>query len=40
MMAGIKFDLEDWLVEFSCRIIEIVELLASTRSEIYIGGVK
>ena len=37
-MADIKFDLEDRLVEFSCRVIEIVEVLPSTRAGIYIAG--
>ena len=37
-MADIKFDLEDRLVDFSCRIIEIVEALPSTRAGIYITG--
>ncbi len=32
------FDLEDRLVEFSCRIIELVEVLPSTRSGNYIAG--
>lgn len=37
-MADIKFDLEDRLVEFSCRVIEIVEVLPSTRAGNYIAG--
>ena len=32
------FDLEDRLVEFSCRIIELVEALPSTRAGNYIAG--
>src|SRR5882672_10193044 len=32
------FDLEDRLVEFSCKIIDIVELLPSTRAGNYIAG--
>ncbi len=32
------FDLEDRLVEFSCRIIELVEVLSSTRAGNYIAG--
>ncbi|MEO6837927.1 MAG: four helix bundle protein [Ginsengibacter sp.] len=37
-MADIKFDLEDRLVEFSCRIIEVVEALSSTRAGNYIAA--
>ncbi|HET7116435.1 MAG TPA: four helix bundle protein [Hanamia sp.] len=37
-MADIKFDLEDRLVEFSCRIIEVVESLPSTRAGNYIAA--
>jgi four helix bundle protein len=37
-MGDVKFDLEDRLVEFSCRIIELVELLPSTRAGVYIAG--
>ncbi len=33
-----KFDLEDRLVEFSCRIIDVVESLPNTRSGNYIAG--
>ncbi len=32
------FDLEDRLVEFSCRVIEVVEALPSTRAGNYIAG--
>ncbi len=32
------FDLEDRLVEFSCRIIEVVEVLPNTRAGNYIAG--
>lgn len=32
------FDLEDRLVEFSCRIIEVVEALPSTRAGNYIAA--
>jgi four helix bundle protein len=37
-VADIKFDLEDRLVEFSCRIIELVEALPSTRAGNYIAA--
>ncbi|MDQ6761129.1 MAG: four helix bundle protein [Bacteroidota bacterium] len=33
-----KFDLEDRLVDFSCRVIEVVEALPSTRAGNYIAG--
>ena len=32
------FDLEDRLVEFSCRLIEVVESLPNTRAGNYIAG--
>ena len=32
------FDLEDRLVEFSCRIIEVVEAIPNTRAGNYIAG--
>ena len=32
------FDLEDRLVDFSCRVIEVVEALPSTRAGNYIAG--
>lgn len=32
------FDLEDRLVEFSCRIIELVDALPSTRAGNYVAG--
>ncbi len=32
------FDLEDRLVDFSCRVIEVVETLPSTRAGNYIAG--
>ncbi len=32
------FDLEERLVEFSCRIIEVVEVLPNTRAGNYIAG--
>jgi four helix bundle protein len=32
------FDLEDRLVDFSCRVIEVVEVLPSTRAGNYIAG--
>ena len=37
-MAEKIFDLEDRLVEFSCKIIDIVEMLPSTRAGSYIAG--
>jgi four helix bundle protein len=37
-VADSKFDLEDRLVEFSCRIIEVVESLPSTRAGNYIAA--
>lgn len=37
-MADTKFDLEDRLVDFSCRIIEVVEALPSTRAGNYIAA--
>ena len=32
------FDLEDRLVEFSCRVIDVVEALPNTRAGNYIAG--
>lgn len=37
-MADNKFDLEDRLVEFSCRIIGLVEALPATRAGNYIAA--
>jgi len=37
-VADIKFDLEDRLVEFSCRITEVVESLPSKRAGNYIAA--
>lgn len=37
-MADNKFDLEDRLVEFSCRIIGLVEALPDTRAGNYIAA--
>jgi four helix bundle protein len=37
-MAEKVFDLEDRLVEFSCRIIELVEALPNTRAGNYIAA--
>ena len=37
-MAEKVFDLEDRLVEFSCRIIELVEALPTTRAGNYIAA--
>ena len=33
-----KFDLEDRLVDFSCRMIDVVEALPNTRAGNYIAG--
>jgi len=33
-----KFDLEDRLVDFTCRMIDVVEALPSTRAGNYIAG--
>jgi len=33
-----KYDLEDRLVEFTCRMIDVVEALPNTRSGNYIAG--
>jgi four helix bundle protein len=37
-LANTKFDLEDRLVDFSCRIIDVVEALPSTRAGNYIAA--
>ena len=37
-MEDKKFDLEDRLVEYSCRMIEVVEALPATRAGNYIAG--
>ncbi len=37
-MADRKFDLEDRLVEFTCRMIDVVETLPNTRAGNYIAG--
>jgi len=37
-LADTKFDLEDRLVDFSCRIIEVVEALPSNRAGNYIAA--
>lgn len=37
-MSDKKFDIEDRLVDFSCRIIEVVEALPSMRAGNYISG--
>ncbi len=36
-MSQTKFDLEDRLVEYACRMIEVVEALPNTRAGIYIA---
>lgn len=33
-----KFDLEERLVDYTCRMIDVVEALPATRSGIYISG--
>ena len=33
-----KYDLEDRLVEYSCRMIDVVDALPSTRAGNYIAG--
>jgi len=33
-----KFDLEDWLIYFAIKVIEIVELIPSSRAGNHIGG--
>ena len=37
-MAEKKYDLENRLVEYSCRMIDVVEALPSTRTGNYIAG--
>lgn len=37
-MAERKFDLEDRLVDFTCRMIDVVEALPNTRAGNYIAG--
>lgn len=37
-MADRKFDLEDRFVEFTCRMIDVVEALPNTRAGNYIAG--
>jgi len=37
-MQNKKFDLEDRLVEFTCRMIDVVEALPNTRAGNYIAG--
>jgi four helix bundle protein len=37
-MAERKFDLEDRLVDFTCRMIDVVESLPNTRAGNYIAG--
>jgi four helix bundle protein len=37
-LANTKFDLEDRLVDFSCKIIDVVEALPSTRAGNYIAA--
>ena len=38
MRIGKEFDLEDRLVNYSCRMIDVVEALPNTRSGNYIAG--
>jgi len=37
-MENKKYDLEDRLVEYGCRMIDVVEALPSTRARNYIAG--
>ena len=37
-MEGQKYDLEDRFVEYSCRMIDVVEALPATRAGNYIAG--
>jgi len=38
MMEDKKYDLEDRLIEFSCRMIDVAEALPSTRAGNYIAN--
>jgi len=38
VMEGKKYDLEDRLIEYSCRMIDVVEALPSTRAGNYLAG--
>lgn len=38
MMDNKKYDLEDRLVEYSCRMIDVVEALPASRAGNYIAG--
>jgi len=38
LMENKKYDLEDRLVEYGCRMIDVVEALPPTRAGNYIGG--
>ena len=37
-MSTRKYDLEERLVNFTCRLIDVVEALPSTRAGTYIAG--
>ena len=37
-MADAKYDLEDRLVEYTCRMIDVVESLPNTRAGNYMAG--
>ena len=37
-MENRKYDLEDRLVEYTCRMIDVVEALPNTRAGVYIAG--
>lgn len=37
-MAERKFDLEDRLVDYTCRMIDVVESLPDTRAGTYLAG--
>jgi len=38
MMGIRKYDLEDRLVEYSCRMIDVVDSLSNSRAGNYIAG--
>ena len=37
-MENRKYDLEDRLVEYTCRMIDVVEAIPNTRAGVYIAG--
>jgi hypothetical protein len=38
MASALKYDIEDRLVDFTCRMIGVVETLPNSRSGNYIAG--